>query len=307
MGAPSASATTADHGGTADRLLPLADGRTLGWAEYGDPGGRPLVFFHGTPSCRLDAFTLHDAASTRGVRLIAPDRPGMGLSSWQPDRRLLDHNADVEALADHLGLERFSVLGYSGGGPYGLAAAARLAERLDQIVIVSGCSPPDRPDSLSDTGIIDRVLTVFAQRLPSVAGGVLRSMELGARLFPSIGLKAWEADLSASDRAAFKEMVRQASVNPLDAFFESLRSGPVGAVVDYRLSADPWDFLPEEISHPVQFWHGDADRIVPLHHAHDLVARIPRARLEVVPGAGHLLVRSAAGSILDRLVAREAL
>lgn len=284
-----------------DQTVQLADGRTLGWAEYGHPEGDAVVFLHGTPGSRLDAFTLHDAALERRLRIVAPDRPGMGRSTFVPDRRVMHHAADVASLLDQLRIDRFSVIAYSGGSPYGLACAVRLGHRVDHAVVVSGCSPPDRPAALADTGFIDRVLTVLSRRAPRLAGLTLRSMALGARAAPRVGLRLWEADLSASDRVAFRAMVADRTVNPLGSFFESLRSGARGAVVDYRLLSEPWGFLPEQVEHPVTFWHGDADPIVPLHHAHDLVARMPRSRLRVVEGAGHFLVRSAAGEILDPL------
>ena len=108
------------------RVLRLADGRRLGFAEYGASGGQPLLFFHGTPGARLVAGFAHQSALRLNVRLIAPERPGFGRSDFQAGRRILEWPDDVAALADALGLERFAVAGVSGGAPYALACAWRL-------------------------------------------------------------------------------------------------------------------------------------------------------------------------------------
>jgi len=106
-------------------VLRLNDGRLLGYAEFGDPGGTPVMFFHGFPGSRLEGALGHEAAERAAVRMICIDRPGMGLSTFQPGRRMLDWPADVAALADALGIGRFAVGGVSGGGPYAAVCALR--------------------------------------------------------------------------------------------------------------------------------------------------------------------------------------
>ena len=104
----------------------LPDGRELAYEEYGDPAGFPVLSFHGGLSSRLDAAPANEAARRMGVRLVSPDRPGMGLSTYQPGRRLLDWPADVTHLTDALGIGRFAVMGWSAGGPYAAACAAKM-------------------------------------------------------------------------------------------------------------------------------------------------------------------------------------
>ena len=113
-----------------DRLIRLPDGRNLCYAEYGDPQGKPVMSFHGGPGSHLEHEAYSATIGSLGVRLICPDRPGMGLSDFQPGRKLLDWPPDVLALADALGLERFGVMGWSVGSQYALACAYAIPERL---------------------------------------------------------------------------------------------------------------------------------------------------------------------------------
>jgi len=121
--------------------MTLSDGRDLGWLELGVPDGWPIFGFHGTPGSRLQLAINEAAVRRAGVRLIAPDRPGYGMSTYQPGRRLIDWPSDVVELADHLAVDRFSVMGVSGGGPHALACASVLKERVVVAGIVSGADP----------------------------------------------------------------------------------------------------------------------------------------------------------------------
>jgi pimeloyl-ACP methyl ester carboxylesterase len=123
----------------------LRDGRTLGYAEYGDAGGKPVFVFHGSPGSRLQVRAAHAPALARAIRIIAPDRPGLGLSTRKRGREIADWPDDVRELADTLGIERFAVIGISGGGPYAAACAWGLPERVTRAGIVSGVAPADGP------------------------------------------------------------------------------------------------------------------------------------------------------------------
>jgi pimeloyl-ACP methyl ester carboxylesterase len=113
-----------------DDLIALPDGRSLAYAEFGDPDGRPVLFFHGTPGYRLNPWTTNAEMRSLEVRLIALDRPGVGRSTPRPQRRLLDWPDDVQTLAGSLGLERFAVVGFSNGGPHAAACAYKLGTRV---------------------------------------------------------------------------------------------------------------------------------------------------------------------------------
>ncbi|MEC3974377.1 alpha/beta fold hydrolase [Amycolatopsis sp. H20-H5] len=128
-------------------LLRLADGRKLAFQEWGEPGGQPVVSIHATPGSRLERYPDEQAIAERNIRLITFDRPGYGLSDAQPGRTLLDCAGDVVRLADHLGLEAFSLMGMSGGGPFVLATAWATSGRVLSAAVSCGLAPLDRDDA----------------------------------------------------------------------------------------------------------------------------------------------------------------
>ena len=276
----------------------LPDGRNLSYAIYGDPTGVPVWFFHGTPGSHVGAELLQDAAVSAGVRLVSPDRPGMGESTYQPHRVLLDWPDDVVALADALGIERLRIVGYSGGGPYALACARRLPARVDAVVVVSGSAPLDRHEALVGSSVLDRLLVRLSLVSVPVTGAVIGGMARGARLSPRVGVRLSEPELTESERIALGPLLDLPARQKLAGFLDSARHGGRGAAMDYRVTAQPWGFLPEAIACPVTWWHGLDDDTVPLHQAQDLVGRIPHARLRTVPGASHLALRVVAREVV---------
>ena len=127
--------------GDAPRTIRLRDGRALAYAEYGDPNGRPVFYFHGFPSCHLEISLADGTAKRLGVRLIALDRPGFGESDFKEGRTIPDWADDVKEAAEQLGITRFAVMGVSGGGPYSASCAAKLSSLISRAAIVgSGVS-----------------------------------------------------------------------------------------------------------------------------------------------------------------------
>lgn len=146
------------------QTLRLEGGRTLGCAEWGDTSGLPLLRFHGSSSSRLERPVQPEALA--GVRLVTIDRPGHGLSDFQPKRTLLDWPEDVAALATHLGIERFAVSGWSAGGPYALACAYRTPQRLTAVGLISSVGPHDRPAATEGMDRFNRMTLAVTRRLP---------------------------------------------------------------------------------------------------------------------------------------------
>ena len=162
----------------------LPDGRRLAYAEYGQPDGVPVFYFHGAPSSRLEPLLIgYETWARFGLRIIAPDRPGMGQSDFQANRGFSDWPKDVVALADALGLGQFAVLGNSGGGPYVAVCAARIPERLSAAVIVSGGWRMDWPEAKNNMPFVNRLVMILAGKAPFLLRLLLKAMGASSSVF----------------------------------------------------------------------------------------------------------------------------
>jgi pimeloyl-ACP methyl ester carboxylesterase len=262
----------------------LPDGRDLAYEEYGVASGFPVLHCHGGLSSRLDAAPAHEAAVALGVRLISPDRPGMGLSTYQPGRRLVDWPADVSHLMDALGVAEFAVMGWSAGGPYAAACAAMMDGRVTAAALLSSAVPLDLYGTTRGLSAEDRVLLVLCQRTPWLASTLMKVSIVNAsnaRL-----LRAVMRSFPAADRTVLTEW------GPPDhalAFVrEAMRQGTEGCVQDYRIFGDPWGFALEDVHVPVDIWEGSEDDTGPPGYRAFLQRHIPQASVTVVPGEGHL-------------------
>ncbi len=248
------------------------------------------MFCHGWPSSRLMAQFTHAAARELGVRIISPDRPGIADSSFVAQRKLLDWAPLVSELADFLKLEKFRVLGISGGAPYAYALAWAMPERVRVIAVVSGA--PNIAELSDHSGLLAlyRWLMFADQRFPAPL------CRLGFRLArPLLSLRpprrsrSWllkflqpfDAD-SLRDELAF------------EACFESQRrawkASAEGVLADAQLFAQPWGFFLNELQVPVRLWHGDSDRSFSVAVAQEMAKKIPKCHLRVIERAGHYSV-----------------
>ena len=149
--------------------IKLKDGRQLGYADYGDPKGKPIFFFHGLPGSRLDARSLHHIALLNHYRLIGIDRPGMGLSCFDKQRSILSWANDVETFADDLHIKKFSIIGHSGGAPFAAACAYKIPDRLNGVAIVAGMAPFEIPEATNSLSPGRRFLNGAIKAMPWVA------------------------------------------------------------------------------------------------------------------------------------------
>lgn len=273
-----------------DNTITLRDGRKLGYAEYGDPAGMPVLHFHGTPDSRLEGCLpgVDETARRLGVRLVLPDRPGLGLSDYQPNRRILDWPEDVLELADALQLSRFAVVGVSGGGPYASACAYRLPERVTRAGIISGVGPLDAPGAVQKMTTSDGKAVALGGRAPWLLRIVLWYSILGFRRDPQHFIDQVAAELTLPDQAVLSRPdVRDPIIRMTAAAFSRGARGPAW---DYAVLAHPWGFRLEEISIPVCLWHGEDDRICPVGMGRKVAARIPGCKAAFFPGEGHFSV-----------------
>ncbi len=281
------------------RRVRLPDGRMLGYADWGDPAGAPVIYCHGGLSSRLDVEWASSICAERGVRLIAPDRPGLGLSSMQQNRTLLDWPKDVMALADGLGIKKFAVLGWSLGAIHAMACAYGIPpERLTRTAAVGGVVPLTDAAGQGQVGFLtDRILGALSGKAPWLAGALLM---FSKQMPPAVVKWSLLRDLSPADKA----VVSPLSAHDATAFFyESLRQGPAGQIQEYRVMYAPWGFRLEDIGGEMQIWQGEDDSLALPVNGPQLAARIPHSMLTTVPNAGHFLLHTNTAKVLDALIA----
>ncbi|MFC4358366.1 alpha/beta fold hydrolase [Halobium salinum] len=269
-----------------------ADGRRVAYAEYGDPDGTPLLFLHGTPGSRLLGALYDRTARRRGVRVLAPDRPGYGASTPWPTRSLVDAGAFLVPVLDDAGVDRARVVGFSGGGPHALAFAATHGGRVTTVDAVGGAVPPAVQ---STTPTVQRLLGTMASRTPRLLGAMLRGQRW---VVERTDASAVVSQYTSADGDPVPEPVAELVGRD---FVEALARSRSGVVVESRLHAAEWGSDLDRVSAPVRLWHGDRDTNVPVGGARRLADRLPDGRLTVLDGADHLgsLLRSRA-HVLDR-------
>ncbi|HTQ21792.1 alpha/beta hydrolase [Mycobacterium sp.] len=248
----------------------------------GHPDGTPLLYFHGAPGSGLDFDQPlnHAALVGSGVRLIGIDRPGYGSSTHQAGRRYRDWPADVLAIADELGIDRFGILAYSAGDPHAVACALAFPERLTFVGIVSGIGPAENPRHREGMPRTAVTATGLSRRAPALVRWVVKHTS------PERFSRQFDKELSPVDRVLYRDPdIRQSAI---DCFTEATRNGPHGPVEDWRLMGTPSGPDYSAVKCPIRMWHGDADGTVPAHHAEHVARLLPEADLEVLPGVGHL-------------------
>jgi pimeloyl-ACP methyl ester carboxylesterase len=279
--------------------ITLFDGRRLGFAEWGDPAGKPVLDFRGLPSSRCGDGIDPAFLVSHGIRRITVDRPGMGDSDFLPGRSLRDWPGDVADLADQLHLTRFWLLGTSGGGPYVAACAYWMPDRIVRAAIVSGLSPLDRPGALDGMNELEKRIMLAARHQPLVALAAVGLATAADRVRPGTIYRGLVDALPPCDQTvAQRPEVRKSIV---DSYRRAFAHGARGQVHDWAVIAAPWGFRPDEIQVEVQLWHGDADDRVPLHHAQYLAGSISQSELAILQGEGHMIAFSHVEEILIAL------
>jgi len=263
-----------------DASVRLSDGRTLAYAEYGDRDGVPLVHFHGMPGSRLQGQQFDAAATALGVRVIAVDRPGYGRSDRAPRRGILDWPDDIEQLADHLGIEGFSISAHSGGGAYALACAYRMPQRVRHLVLLSAAAPPR--DYARTLRGLRRAVHLWSQLVfPFATAPVMWMLEQSIRRMPARLMPRF-VDRKVLSRREMKTALKKETV-------EGFRQGLAGTMHDAWLLSRAWGVRAGSIEQPADLWHGEADVIVPVAVGRFFASELRRCHARFVAGEGHLM------------------
>ncbi|RBR07101.1 uncharacterized protein FIESC28_10818 [Fusarium coffeatum] len=289
----------------------LSDGRQLGFAEYGKPNGHPIFYFHGFPSSCLEAQPVDDIAQRVGVRLIALDRPGFGLSTPNPDYRIVDWPSDVMELAEAKGIVRFSVCGLSGGGPFALACAYALPKsKLASVGLFA--SAPHWEAGIQHVDVSRRLLRFFAVNYPNLLGSALHAAYRSIRwlILTRPAIKRIGKWLETEDA---KHPPTQDSKKPhaeriqdlVNIFLdEPFRQGAGGTVHEARLlSSLDWGFKLEDVGFgKVLMWHGVEDMNAPIEMIRYMAEKVPGSELMEFEGETHYTMWKQVEAAFKRLV-----
>jgi pimeloyl-ACP methyl ester carboxylesterase len=278
-----------------DSHITLSDGRVLAFSEIGDASGSIIFYFHGAPTSRLSLVPWEMEFANRGLRVVSPDRPGYGGSSPQPGRTMSDWPTDVARLADTLGIDRFIVAGYSSGGPYAVACAVLLPNRVSGAVVLAGVTDMAWPEAWD--GYFEAEIDMM--RMPDEQSVMARCEALfgadGSSLLRSSGLELPEPDTALfSDEKTANAM--------LASITEAFRQGVGGYAQDIFVQGRTWPFSPGEITTPTIIAHGEFDTIVPIAHSRHTAELIPGSSLRILAGHGHISISSELPGLCAELI-----
>jgi pimeloyl-ACP methyl ester carboxylesterase len=264
----------------------------------GSPSGHPVFLMHGTPGSRIGPLPRSMVLHALGVRLITFDRPGYGESDRQEFRQVADVVADVEAIAEVLGVEQFAVLGRSGGGPHALACAARLPDRVTRAGIMVSLAPwgadgLDWFDGMSDSNI-DEFRRASTE--PEALTAALVRIAAETKVNPASHVTTLGPELPESDRRLMADVELRALLTR--NFAEALRDSADGWIDDSLAFCSDWGFEPANVKVPVLVWHGQDDVLSPVAHSRWLADRIPNASMVIQAGAAHFAAFEAMPDVL---------
>nr|WP_245577538.1 alpha/beta hydrolase [Actinoplanes globisporus] len=302
---PGYESSGAPDNGVAPAYLDVATpgGRQLRYEVTGDPDGAPVFLLHGTPGSRIGPRPRAAVLYRRGVRLISYDRPGYGGSDRDAGRTVASCAADIATIADEMRLDKFAVVGRSGGGPHAMAAAALLPHRVTRAAVLVSLAPYDADDIEWYAGMNDANVREFATARSDELK-LIESLRLQAdrtRRSPASLLEALRGQISAPDRRVVQDVTIERLL--LETYAEALRTGPYGWIDDTLALRRDWGFSLESIRQRVRLWHGANDNVVPASHTRWLAERIPGAEIEVQMDMAHFGAMEVLPSILSWLAA----
>ena len=264
----------------------LRDGRRLSYAEYGNPEGTVILYFHGFPGSRYEAALAEKTALAHNVRFIGLDRPGYGESDPKPGRKLIDWPDDIADFADKLGIDKFYIIGISGGAPYTAACSWKIPSRIIKAGIISGLGPvADNVKAKSFFGAFQKFWFFKAKYLPwnvrtaaALAGKmILRNTDAFMDLL--------EKCVSDSDKAALKNPEFRGIL--IKSNKEAFANSSLGFYQDLIIYANPWGFELQDIKCKVHVWHGEKDMTVNAGFGRHYMESIPDCQAEFFPEDGH--------------------
>ncbi len=284
--------------------IAVGDDRQIGFAEFGDPQGRAVFWLHGTPGARRQIpMEARVYAEKRQIRLIGIDRPGIGSSTPHQYDTVFAFADDLRTIADTLGIDQMEVVGLSGGGPYTLACAAGMPDRVVAAGVIGGVAPTTGPDAIAG-GVMGSVGLRVAPLLQVAGGPIGLAASVLIRLVRPLASPAADLYGRVSPEADRRLLARpEIKAMFLDDLLNGSRKQMAAPFADVVVFARDWGFRLDEVKVPVRWWHGDHDHIVPFEHGQHVVAKLPDVELYHLPGESHLAGLGRAEEILGTMVA----
>lgn len=272
-----------------NKVQKFPDRPPLGYAEYGDPEGRPVLAFHGTPGSRFKFRSADAPARQTGIRVIALDRRSYGLSPFgKAEPSLANWAEDIRAFADALLVPQFGVMGVSGGGPFAAAIAALLGDRVTALALVSPVGPLDDPKVRDEMSLFHRICFLQLPKYKTLFKLPWHALRIGLHSAPNTTLRLAFIRGPLADKSTLKE--KQFRLELGQTFQEGLRTGVAGPISDAQIFSQPWGLPLGKITAPSCIWIGSKDENVPLAATRHLAEIIPFCSLDLIPEAGHLWI-----------------
>jgi pimeloyl-ACP methyl ester carboxylesterase len=283
--------------------IAVGDDRQIGFAEFGDPQGRAVFWLHGTPGARRQIpMEARVYAEQRQIRLIGVDRPGIGSSTPYQYDTVFGFAEDLRTIGDTLGIDKMEVIGLSGGGPYALACAAAMPDRVVAAGVIGGVAPTTGSDAIAG-GVMGSVGLRVAPLLQAAGGPIGLAASVLIRLIRPLASPAADLYGRVSPEADRRLLARpEIKAMFLDDLLNGSRKQMAAPFADVVVFARDWGFRLDEVKVPVRWWHGDHDHIVPFEHGLHVVARLPDVEMYHLPGESHLAGLGRAEEILGTMV-----
>jgi pimeloyl-ACP methyl ester carboxylesterase len=282
--------------------ISLSDGRVLGFAEYGDSSGYPIIYFHGGQESRLSSSFMDSTAQKLNIRIISPDRPGVGLSTFQENRQFLDWGKDVMELADALELIKFSIFGLSGGAPHVLSCIIYDSTRIENATIVSGATPYDYKGTLKGMWFPVKLIHWFSSwKNDKQLRKLIRKDFDHLVKKPDKRLRQFQKYLPEPDRILMINYPEY-GWGFIEGSKESYRQGIEAVVQEWKMYVSDWKMDFNSITFPINLWYGSDDKMAPIYRGKFYENELINANLKIIDSEGHFsLIRNHLEEILIEL------
>jgi len=285
-----------------EKTIILSKGRVLGYAEYGDSLCYPVFYFHGGQESRLSSLFMDSTAKKLNIRLICPERPGIGLSTFQTNRKFSDWGEDIVQLADSLDISHYSIFGLSGGAPHVLACVIRDSARIDNASIISGTTPYNYKGSLKGMWFPVKLIHWFASwRNDKQLRKFIQNDFDSLVNKPDKRMKQFQNYLPKPDRRILTDHPNY-GWEFINGSVESYRQGIDGVVQEWKLYVADWQMELSKVHFPIVLWYGKNDKMAPYHRGYYYKDTLTNSKLKILSDEGHFsLIRNHLEEILMEL------